>query len=69
MPLVLANKTEELIPLSAITDGFHPRWIDGLAPYDLYISDMLVHWLRSAMANPRALATKVDPSLAPNCER
>lgn len=68
MPMVL-NRTEQLTPLGAIMDGHHPRWTGGLALYSIYLADTLVHWLRTAMADPGALAAEVDARTAPHCKR
>ena len=68
MPLVLEARPQ-LVPLYRITDGMHPRMTQrGLMPYGVYLSDLMVQWMRTAARRPESLAAEVDMSVAPHCE-
>ena len=43
-------------------EGTHPRAVHGLVPYSIYTVDLMIHWLRSAIAaieNPSRSASRI----------
>lgn len=48
-----------------IADGLHPIGAGSITPYSIYLSDMLVHWLRTSAEGSADPAAEVDPSVSP----